>query len=1084
MKNEKIAKTDLKNYKNINIRLFCEEKIIKYQEIIERTLLIIQKFKTMDVIGVTELNTCITNLEILFNELNNINILNKEKKRKNYDDIINRLQKINNELSILFRSFGTDKIEDLISICFGQDFINTIITNKNSDKYNIIKKYIHPIGYKVMTWKKNNNPETNTSILAKNRIVEDYMIVETSNNFDCFDLARTSKSFYTKIYGIKVAIQNYSEKKTLIICGLVDDIVIECTNQKFIKNKITNLIKNKPKDPDFQTHDFNRFLSTITLKELLVYNNDELYQRFIGHLNQIDLIKKKTISQVVKEFLNNELYNQRTTLIQLLIKQNNPEYQYLAYLLYDLLSNEDKGNIDTVEQTILFDSLPWAIKKYFRDAMINTNKYTKNLSNFDNNKIPLEQQICLLKVNDSIKEKAMVKLKEVKSKSDDSGSKARQYLDGLLKIPFSIFKKEPSLCIVEKNHTSFLNLVKIFQKNDINFPIPIKKKYMNIEIENHINFIQNNYIHQIKHNNIEKLKKNLTRGRRDTLIANICFINSTTKKFKYRHNRLCHSGKKNSYMKNEIETFITDISNNTEILSYIKKKFPKDFNLKMEATLEKELTFIIKNKKLLQSYIKNIHESLDKAVHGHEKAKRQIERILGQWMNGEQTGYCFGFEGPPGIGKTSLAKKGLSNCLIDSNGKERPFSFIALGGSSNGSTFVGHNYTYVGSTWGKIVDILMESKCLNPIIFIDELDKVSNTEHGKEIIGILTHLIDSTQNDNFQDKYFNGIGLDLSKALFIFSYNDPSLIDRILLDRIHRIKFDNLTIKDKIIISRKYLIPEICEKMGLINIIKFTDEIIQFIIEKYTNEAGVRKLKEIFFEIISEINLEILEQTNNVINIPILINEKILTEKYLKERKKIKYKEIHENPKIGVINGMWANSMGNGGILPIQSKWYPCSNDFEFKLTGMQGDVMKESMNVAKTLAWNLTSSENKTKCIENFKKTNMKGIHIHCPEGATPKDGPSAGTAITISLVSLFNNKKIKNDISITGEITLQGDITAIGGLELKIEGAKRAGIKEIIFPKENEDDYKKYCEKYSTESIIFHQVSNINDVINLVFI
>jgi len=815
-----------------------------------------------------------------------------------------------------------------------------------------------------------------------------------------------------------------------------------------------------------------------------VYNNDELYQRFIGHLNQIDLIKKKTISQVVKEFLNNELYNQRTTLIQLLIKQNNPEYQYLAYLLYDLLSNEDKGNIDTVEQTILFDSLPWAIKKYFRDAMINTNKYTKNLSNFDNNKIPLEQQICLLKVNDSIKEKAMIKLKEVKSKSEDSGSKARQYLDGLLKIPFGIFKKEPSLCIIEKNHTSFLNLIKMFQKNDIDFPIPIKTKYINIEIENHVNFFQNSYIHQIKHNNIEKLKKNLTRGRRDTLIANICFINSTSKKFKYKHNRLCHSGKKNSYMKNEIENFVNDISNNTEILSYIKKKFPKDFNLKIEATLEKELTFIIENKKLLQSYIKNIHESLDKAVHGHEKAKRQIERILGQWMNGEQTGYCFGFEGPPGIGKTSLAKKGLSNCLIDSNGKERPFSFIALGGSSNGSTFVGHNYTYVGSTWGKIVDILMESKCLNPIIFIDELDKVSNTEHGKEIIGILTHLIDSTQNDNFQDKYFNGIGLDLSKALFIFSYNDPSLIDRILLDRIHRIKFDNLTIKDKIIISRKYLIPEICEKMGLINIIQFTDEIIQFIIEKYTNEAGVRKLKEIFFEIISEINLEILEQTNDVIDIPILMNEKILTEKYLKERRKIKYKKIHKNPKIGVINGMWANSMGNGGILPIQSKWYPCSNEFEFKLTGMQGDVMKESMNVAKTLAWNLTSSENKTKCIENFKKTNMNGIHIHCPEGATPKDGPSAGTAITISLISLFNNKKIKNDISITGEITLQGDITAIGGLELKIEGAKRAGIKEIIFPKENEDDYKKYCEKYSTESIIFHQVSNINDVINLVFI
>ena len=132
------------------------------------------------------------------------------------------------------------------------------------------------------------------------------------------------------------------------------------------------------------------------------------------------------------------------------------------------------------------------------------------------------------------------------------------------------------------------------------------------------------------------------------------------------------------------------------------------------------------------------------------------------------------------MGKTTLAKK-LANCLKDKNGDARPYSFIAIGGSSNGSTLDGHNYTYVGSTWGKIVDILIEKKCMNPIIFIDELDKVSKTEHGKEIIGILTHLIDSTQNDSFQDKYFSNIDLDLSKALFIFSYNDVELIDKILL---------------------------------------------------------------------------------------------------------------------------------------------------------------------------------------------------------------------------------------------------------------------------------------------------------------
>ena len=169
---------------------------------------------------------------------------------------------------------------------------------------------------------------------------------------------------------------------------------------------------------------------------------------------------------------------------------------------------------------------------------------------------------------------------------------------------------------------------------------------------------------------------------------------------------------------------------------------------------------------------------------------------------------------------------------------------------------------HVGSTWGRIVDILMEKKCMNPIIFIDELDKVSRTEHGKEIIGILTHLIDSTQNEHFQDKYFNGIDLDVSKILFVFSYNDVSVIDRILLDRIHRIKFNYLTINDKINIVNKYLLPDMYKNMGLDNIINFTDENIKFIISNYTNEAGVRKLKEIIFEIISEINLELLKEVS------------------------------------------------------------------------------------------------------------------------------------------------------------------------------------------------------------------------------
>jgi ATP-dependent Lon protease len=215
-----------------------------------------------------------------------------------------------------------------------------------------------------------------------------------------------------------------------------------------------------------------------------------------------------------------------------------------------------------------------------------------------------------------------------------------------------------------------------------------------------------------------------------------------------------------------------------------------------------------------------------------ETPKKQIELIIGQWINGEQDGYCFGFEGPPGVGKTSLAKNGLANCLKDSNGQSRPFAMIQMGGDSNGSTLHGHNYTYVGSTWGSIVQILMDKKCMNPIIFIDEVDKISKTEHGREIVGILTHLLDSTQNDCFQDKYFAGVDFDLSKALFILSYNDVFSIDKVLLDRIHRIKFDPLSLEDKIIIVKKHLLPDIYEKMGLENVIEINDKEIKFIIEK------------------------------------------------------------------------------------------------------------------------------------------------------------------------------------------------------------------------------------------------------------
>ena len=482
-----------------------------------------------------------------------------------------------------------------------------------------------------------------------------------------------------------------------------------------------------------------------------------------------------------------------------------------------------------------------------------------------------------------------------------------------------------------------------------------------------------------------------------------------------------------------------------------------------------------------------VNNTLNNAVHGHEKAKRQIERIIGQWINGDKGGYCFGFEGPPGIGKTSIAKKGIANCLKDENGNSRPFAFIAVGGSSNGSTLDGHNYTYVGSTWGRIVDILMENKCMNPIIFIDELDKVSQTEHGKEIIGILTHLIDQTQNDSFQDKYFNGIDLDLSKALFIFSYNDPDAIDKILLDRIHRVKFKHLSLDEKLTITKNYLFPEIYKKMGLEDVIEINDDVIEYIIDEWTCEPGVRKLKELLFEIVGEINLAILKN-NEDYEIPIKITHDDIKHKYLKGKPEINPQKIHTNATAGLISGLWANALGRGGVLPIEAKYYPCGTFLDLKLSGLQGDVMKESMTVAKTLAWSLLSKDQMKELQKEMDETKHQGIHIHVPEGATPKNGPSAGTAITVVLYSLFSNRRIKHDIAITGEMCLQGKVTGIGGLNLKILGGIKAGVKCFIFPKDNDKDFKEFMEKYENtpliEGIEFKQVETIQEVLEIVFV
>jgi len=1045
--------------------LFIEKKLLLFQDVLQRTYIHLHRNKKLDILGLNDMTNCV---KIINDITKSINETINKIGNSSSEIIISDLQQINNQISILFKMCGTQNFEDVLSVCFGNHF--NVEDSITQEKFLLIKKYFHPIGYKLMSVKKDS-------------------VESTYINLDCLDYVMDAKDYHMKVYGIKVYIYNETIHKHLMVHGYIDDILIDDFKNKYIINKLEGILKNKPLDQEFQKKAFVNFIGSLTLKDFLSYSSTiDFYGKYSGMMHKFGVFKKKTLFQMIKEFMAVDLYQKRMIIIQLLINNEQIDNQYLAYLLYDLLSNDGNGNIDTAEQICIFDSFPSSIKSHFRDAMKKTIQYTSDLTNFDMNKIPLEQQICLMNACESVKEKAMLKLKEIKAKSEDSGSKARQYLDGLLKIPFNVYKKEPILYVMNDTKVKFkeLSLTPDFKKC---FPeVEIKNEYSSMEIVKYVNtFLANNQTQTVDNSEFNFVKNKISKYNKTELYNFTENINKILMK-QDSDTKLIPVSKTKSKLIKSVNEFIEICSNSyPEVLKTIcDMVIGKE--TKNQTAMFKEIVNINNTLSSVKNYITDVKKTLDSAVYGHDKAKQQIERIIGQWINGDLDGYCFGFEGPPGVGKTSLAKKGLSDCLKDENNISRPFSMIQMGGDSNGSTITGHNYTYVGSTWGSIVEILIDKKCMNPIIFIDEIDKISKTEHGKEIIGILTHLLDPAQNDCFQDKYFSGINLDLSKALFILSYNDAELIDKILLDRVHRIKFNSLSIEDKLVISKKHILPEVYKKMGLENMINIDDTVLKYIIEEYTSESGVRKLKELLFEIIGEVNIEVLKNISPQYDIPFVFTIEKVRDVYLKDRQRVKEKKIHSEPSVGIINGLWANSLGKGGIIPIQVNYFPACNFYDLKLTGMQGDVMKESMNVALTLSWNITPVERQLAIREKYDTSeNHMGVHIHCPEGSTPKDGPSAGTAITTTIYSLLNERKIKNTIAITGEITLDGSVTEIGGLDLKILGGIKAGVKEFIYPTENQKDFDKFMDKYKNTALVqdiqFYRVSSIKEVFELVF-
>ena len=1071
-----MSKVSKKNNNNNDSTIeFILNKMIYIQKIIQNTILSIKTNKKNNIFSENDIILSISILIEINEKIIQIYERTSECENINSNELIEELQKIIDKLALVICGFGTKNIEDLLYVTFGSEFTNLKFQDEYVDaKYQVIKDLCNPIGYKIQ----NNKKMTKTNNICSNKLTDDIIEIEHMANLECLDDKDVNEiPMINKLSHVKIIIHNYKLKKTIIINAITEDMPLKCLNNNYINYRqieIKDTQKGLPRD---EKEIFKNIIQSLSLKDLLVFGKDDIKKRIIVVLKDVEYVKQTHIDTVVKNFLEKELNNQRDFLINLILYKEDSDIQHTCFILYDLINTATtEGDNETIGNKI-YESFPWSIKQNFKSIVKSNIQITqKIMQKYETNKINLEQQIHMLKVDDSVKEKAINKLKEMSGKPDDMTIKTRQFLEGLVKIPFETYYEEPIIKIMKENNINYKNLFinyKDILKNTIS---DTKNKYTNNELGFLTEKIENTSKDLLKQIIIE----NLSKCKLQKLNELIVIINKYNKQKNIKNFTIEKKSKKNIYLL--INSFVQNREHNEEILLNIYDKMQIT---KCKATnFIKDVSIIKSNTSKISKSIDSMEDILDNSIHGHSNAKNQIIKIIGQWMNGEKSGYSFGFEGSPGIGKTSLANKGLTKCLTNKDGNSRPFNFIALGGSSNGSFLEGHGYTYMNSTWGKIVDILMDSKCMNPIIYIDELDKVSKTEQGKEIIGILTHLIDPTQNTNFQDKYFSGINIDVSKVLFIFSYNDPEQIDKILLDRIHRIKFENLSLDEKITVVNKFILPEINLKMGFENIVSIDEKCIEYIIKSYTLEPGVRKLKEILFDLYGEINLQLLRENKETV-IPIKITSENLDNIYLTKYNKIKEKHVHSNPEIGIINGLWANSLGSGGIIPIQTLFYPSSSFLELQLTGLQGDVMKESMNVAKSLAWNLTEDDVKQKWLKYFEKTKCQGLHIHCPEGAISKDGPSAGAAITTAIYSLINQKKIKNDIAITGEITLNGDVTAIGGLDIKISSGIRNGVKTFLFPRENHREFVLWKEKNANqEDIEFLEINNIREILLQVFI